>query len=73
MAISCGNPDALIAHIEATYLKAKKSVPAAIQTKFDFPDGFYVNVFRNGTVSFQGKASDIQGEIESHIEILNRQ
>lgn len=73
MAISCGNPEALIAHISATYLKALKSTPQAIQTKFDFPGGFFVNVFSNGTVSFQGKASDIQKEIEAHVEILNRQ
>lgn len=72
MAISCGDPDRLVVHIKNAYLKAVVDEPAAIQTKFKFPDGLVVNVFSNGTVNFQGKKSDIQGEIESQVEIINR-
>ncbi|VVN50606.1 hypothetical protein PS687_00356 [Pseudomonas fluorescens] len=73
MAISCGDPERLIQHIGNSYPKAKQSEPTAIGTvQFSFPDGHVVNVFPNGTVNFQGKASGVKAEIEAQVEIINR-
>ncbi len=46
--------------------------PTRIQTKFRFHDGLVVNVFTNGTVYFQGKASPIEDEIRNQVDIINR-
>lgn len=73
MAASCGDPDRLVKHIHNSYKKVTIAIPTAIGTvKISFPDGLIVNVFKNGTVNFQGKASPIQKEIEDQIEIVNR-
>ena len=74
MAISCGDPERLLIHIANSYPKSTRENATAIGTvKVTFPDGFIVNVFKNGTVNFQGKRSlDIQKEIESQIDIINR-
>ncbi|WP_431099762.1 hypothetical protein [Roseateles noduli] len=74
MASTCGDPDRLIKHIANSYPKATPSPATAIGTvKITFPDGLIVNVFKNGTVNFQGKASDVRGEIEAQIDIINRE
>lgn len=73
MAISCGDPERLKAHIRISYPKAQESEPSNVQTKFSFPDKSYVNVFANGTVNFQGKDSPIRHEIENQVEIINRE
>ncbi|WP_223528661.1 hypothetical protein [Pseudomonas sp. A-RE-23] len=73
MALTCGDPTRLIAHIENSYPKAVKTGPNAIKTiKFDFPDKLVVNVFANGTVNFQGQASEISDEITAQVGIINR-
>lgn len=73
MAINCGDPDRLLKHIENSYPKAKHSEPNAIGTvKVTFPDGHIVNVFPNGTVNFQGKASDIKEQITNQVDIINQ-
>lgn len=73
MAINCGDPERLIKHIENSYPKATHSAPNAIGTvKVAFPDGHIVNVFANGTVNFQGKASDVAEQIKSQVEIINQ-
>jgi hypothetical protein len=72
VAISCGDPERLKKHISNSYPKAVFSQETAIGTvKVTFPDGLIVNVFKNGTVNFQGKASAVQTEIENQIEIIN--
>ena len=72
MAISCGDPERLLKHIENSYPKAAHSEPNAIGTvKVKFPDGHIVNVFKNGTVNFQGKASDVTDQIKNQVEIIN--
>lgn len=72
MAISCGDPNRLIAHITNSYPKATLAPANAIGTvKVTFPDGLVVNVFANGTVNFQGKASPIKEQILKQIEIIN--
>ncbi len=73
MAITCGDPARLIKHVQNSYPKAVAAAPAAIGTvKISFPDGLILNVFKNGTVNFQGKASTVRKEIEDQIEIINR-
>jgi hypothetical protein len=73
MAITCGDPARLIKHIGNSYPKSVPAAATAIGTvKVTFPDGLIVNVFKNGTVNFQGKASAIRKEIEDQIEIINR-
>lgn len=72
MAISCGDPERLIEYIKVSYPKATFSEANAIGTiKVTFPDGHIVNVFANGTVNFQGKASKISDQIKAQIDIIN--
>ncbi len=66
-------PARLIAHIENSYPAVAKEFPDAIGTaKFTFVDKLICNVFENGSVTFQGKASAIKGEIEDQIVIIDR-
>ncbi|MPQ85494.1 hypothetical protein F0170_16740 [Pseudomonas sp. MAFF 730085] len=66
-------PARLIAHIENSYATVTKEFPDAIGTaKFTFDDKSICNVFETGSVTFQGKASTIKGEIEAQIVIIDR-
>ncbi|GEM_PF-4036770 len=66
-------PARLIAHIQNSYPTVTTAYPDAIGTAmFTFADRSICNVFENGSVTFQGKASPIRAELEKQIEILNR-